>query len=335
MENIEIKNIKNLNSDEIKEFEMFFENGENKYFKQSLKWENFNDTYVLMYKVNDEIVIAVTFYINSNILGKVLIQEGGPVFSKKIYEEKEYNGINILDAFEKMYSYLIEFMENNRKIFTGVISLNISKSKKGFEDRIKSLGFIECKYKNELKDRIQNPYEFVLSLKEDLEKIETNISAKARYNIRIEKEKNAKVEKLNYMEALKRGLINKREVKEKRLEIYVLKEEEKIKCVAQVLKFKDIKYLLDIEDFDDENSKYYLMWEIIKTAKDEGVNAFNLGGFPGMKTKEIDIPPYDIYRFKKEFNGELIEKLSEYAYIKNDFKYKIYNALIKNKNKKK
>ena len=329
-ENIEIKNINELNNKEKEEFEIFFENGANKYFKQSLKWENFNDTYVLSFKKNGKILSASIFYTKSSFLGKAVIQEGGPIFSKEIYKEKEYDNINILDVFENMYNYLIEFMENNRKIFAGVISLNLSKSKKGFEDRIKGLGFAECKYKNEITDRIQNPYEFVLSLEEDIEKIKTNLSAKARYNIRIEKEKGAKIDILNYEEALEKNLINKRKIKEKRLEVYVLSEEGKNKSIAQVLNFQDTKYLLDIKDLgNDENVKYYLIWEIIKKAKEEKLKTFNLGGFPGIRTKDLDIMPYEMYRFKKEFNGELIEKLPEYVYVKNNFKYKVFKSLRK------
>lgn len=317
--------IKDLKEDEKQKIEEFLKNSSNSYFKQSLNYLNANSfkRYIYYMCKDKKIFLACILNIEKNILGNMLKIYGGPVIDEEID----------LEDFSQMLKDILK-ISKKEKTFLNILSTNFEITKKGFEDRIISSGFITEKEKNKIKERIDYPYYFYIPLEEkDEEDLKKELSSKTRYFIRIAKVKNFTVEKVEIDdEEIETKLKNFKNFNEN-LEKYIVKKDEEIYAKIYLLNYGSKKYLIDIleneklEDF--EYAKYLGLWEIIKNAKKEKFKEFNLMSFPGLKTKKEDIPPYSMYRFKKSFGGILFEKLPEYIYINNEIKYNMYKMFLK------
>lgn len=325
---LKIEKISNLEEKEKKEIEGFLEKDKNSYFMQSLKicvGRN-EDTYVLIYKERE--ILGATVFVLENIkmLGKVIKNYGGVVLK----DEED------LDTLSLIYKNMLEFSKK-KKAFLNIVSFNLEKNKE-ISEKMKDLGFIKIKYQNKMKERIENPYYFNLDLKnKSIKEIKKNLSSKTRYLIRIGKEKNIKVfkEKIENIDKkdLEKFNINLRKYEnfKDNINIFIAKKNDEIISLVLTLYYGNKTYLLNIyeelsiEDF--EYGKYMCVWEFIKDSKKENKEYINLMSFPGLRTKTENIPPYDMYRFKKSFGGELVERMPEFIFSENEIKYNIYNVV--------
>lgn len=319
-----IYDVKSLNDDEKKEINNFFRFSQLSYFKQSIEYldEKTYKRYILLIKENSEIILGCFIDIEKTFMGNILKICGGPIIKDDI-DTACFENFLKKDVFE---------LGKKEKVYMYILSTNFKKTFKGFEDKIISSGYIKLKEKNKIKDRINSPYYFYIPLKsKELCTIYKELSAKTRYNIRIAEAKNIYTEK--------EKLINFNEIKKEyipfkeNINIYRVIKDKLILAKIYILEYGNKTYLLDIleneKNQDFEYAKYLGVWECIKDSKDKDLFEFNLMGFPGLRTKEENIPPYSMYRFKKSFGAILFEKLSEYIYIVNEFKYNMYKTFLK------
>lgn len=332
---IKILNIEKLKKEEIKKIEEFLEKAENSFFKQSLKYAKYrsktSEKYICIYS-EKEILASCIFEVHKiKGVGKVLKNIGGIILKDK----KDLEKINLI------YLNILEFLKNE-KIFLGIFSLNFSKKESNIDKIMKDLKCKKHEVKNKIKDRIEEPYMFLINLKDKkLRELKKNLASNTRYLIRIGREKDIKIEIKNIKK------IDEKE--EKTLEdlninlkkyigfyenifVYTAKNNEgEILSLALTLKYGNKIYLIDIIEnesiLDFEYAKYMLVWQIIKDALEDEAEILNLMGFPGLRTKEENIPPYNMYRFKKSFGAKLLEMLPEYIYVENDLKYYIYKGI--------
>lgn len=316
--------VNSLNDVEKKEINKFFKLNDSSYFKQSLEYINEKTyrRYVLLLKENSEIILGCFIDIEKTFMGNILKICGGPVIKEDL-DTVYFENFLKKDIFE---------IGKKEKAYMYILSTNFKKTLKGFEDKIISSGYIKLKEKNKIRDRINSPYYFYIKLKEkDILTIYKNLSAKTRYNIRIAEAKNiyVKKEKLLNADEIKKEYIQFKE----NINIYKVMKGELILAKIYILEYGNKIYLLDIlenEKYEDfEYAKYLGVWECIKDSKEKDFVEFNLMGFPGLRTKEENIPPYSMYRFKKSFGATLFEKLPEYVYVVNEFKYNVYKTFFK------
>lgn len=76
------------------------------------------------------------------------------------------------------------------------------------------------------------------------------------------------------------------------------------------------------------NSNYWLYYNIIKDAHDEGYKVIDFFGTSGIANPDKNNPIYGIHNFKKRLGGEYTEFIGEYDLITNKFMYDLYNIVV-------
>ncbi|MBE6903568.1 MAG: peptidoglycan bridge formation glycyltransferase FemA/FemB family protein [Ruminococcaceae bacterium] len=71
---------------------------------------------------------------------------------------------------------------------------------------------------------------------------------------------------------------------------------------------------------------HLIQWNMIKWAKEQGFDTYSFGGIPGYNDEKNSA--YGIYRFKKGFNGEVIEYIGEINFKLNKFDYNLREKLV-------
>lgn len=76
------------------------------------------------------------------------------------------------------------------------------------------------------------------------------------------------------------------------------------------------------------NSNYWLYYNIIKDAHDEGYKIIDFFGTSGIANPDKSSPIYGIHNFKKRLGGEYMEFIGEYDLVCNKLMYNLYNLII-------
>ncbi len=71
---------------------------------------------------------------------------------------------------------------------------------------------------------------------------------------------------------------------------------------------------------------HLIQWNMIKWAKEQGFDTYSFGGIPGYLDENN--PAYGIYRFKKGFNGEIVEYIGEINFALRPVAYAMRETLV-------
>lgn len=76
------------------------------------------------------------------------------------------------------------------------------------------------------------------------------------------------------------------------------------------------------------NSNYWLYYNIIKDAHENGYKVIDFFGTSGIANPSKDNPIYGIHNFKKRLGGEYTEFIGEYDLVTNKFMYDLYSIIV-------
>lgn len=119
--------------------------------------------------------------------------------------------------------------------------------------------------------------------------------------------------------------------------LYAAYYEGKMIAGAVAIRYADkVWYLYGASSNEERNRmpNYLLQWEMIRWAIESGVSVYDFRGISGDMDKSN--PLYGLYRFKKGFNGELVEFVGEidavfmpFGYAVTEFGTKVFKAIRK------
>ncbi len=97
-----------------------------------------------------------------------------------------------------------------------------------------------------------------------------------------------------------------------------------------VLYGSEIVYLFSgsYDEYMKYNAQYLIQWEIIKYAVKNKYDRYNFYGIEGNFDKENN-DTYGIYKFKRGFDGNVVEFIGEFDLIVSKFYYNLYNIAFK------
>lgn len=146
----------------------------------------------------------------------------------------------------------------------------------------------------------------------------------------IMEETNSKKSKSNY----KNKVSELEQVRKKYDELVVMKEEKGSKVVMASSMFLtfgwEVVYLFSgsYDEYMKYNAQYLIQWEIIKYAVKNKYDRYNFYGIEGNFDKENN-DTYGIYKFKRGFDGNVVEFIGEFDLIVSKFYYNLYNIAFK------
>lgn len=172
------------------------------------------------------------------------------------------------------------------------------------------------------------------------------ISAKERYENEVEKNNKIaeKIQRLNT--TIPKKLLNYKMESDKLINIYkndLIKATELLKKYpkgliiggAMTIDFDNASYLI-IDGYDSRyknlNCNYLIKWFIINESKAKGFKYFNMNAIAGEFQRKN--PYSNLNDCKLEYNAIPTEYIGEFDLVLNDFSYKIYKGLNKDKNYK-
>src|SRR5574344_1247223 len=192
-----------------------------------------------------------------------------------------------------------------------------------------TLNYYKNFYKLLKKDNLTDLYVVKINIK-DLEKVYLNkidiinnkiINIDNNQNKNIKKSENMKKELIAELEHLTKDLSNVQEIKESEL----------VLSSIMTVKYKDTVWTLhggNSNCLKQLNPNYYIYYNIIKDAHDNGYKRMDFFGTSGIANPPKDNPIYGIHSFKKRLGGEYTEFIGEYDLVCNKFLYTAFNLLV-------
>ncbi len=323
-----------LTNERLKEYEQFLQSSEKGHFCQTPQWAKVKD----MWK--NEVVLSLDE--SGKIKGAMsLLIRKIPVFNSTIMYSPRGPVCDIYDK-ETLDELVCGAKELAKKHKSYVLKIDpdVPVSDNKFSDIMFSLGFKTIKSKNF--EGIQPNFVFRKDIKGMSEQeVFDSFHSKHRYNVRLAIKKGCTV-KIGAREDLKifvdimmetgvrDGFVPRSlEYFEKMydelgdmLRLYLVYYEGKVISGAiSIIHSKKVWYLYGASSNAYRNvmPNYLMQWEMIKWAIEEGCDMYDFRGVSG----DIDEsnPMYGLYRFKKGFNGDLVEFIGTLDYVFNPFMY--------------
>ena len=230
----------------------------------------------------------------------------------EIFSNMKQNTRNIIRNLEKEKITIRELSYDELPIFMDV--MESTAKRRTFVNR--DLGYYQKMY-NIFKDKVKYLVS-ELDLKEYIKNLNEEIKLKE--------------ERLNNLKDIKSNAGKKKELivdieskKKKKEEAILLQKEEGNKIILSASMFiltkPEVIYLFsgNYKKYMNFKSQYLIQWHMIKYAIENGYDRYNFYGIPAnINTKPEN---YDLYTFKKGFDGYVIELIGEYALPINNIYY--------------
>ncbi len=333
-----------MNSTEVKEYYEFLKNNPRCHFLQSLEWGKIKNNWK-----NEVLCVRDD---NGKIEGSmsILIQKI-PVINRSILycPRGPICDITNKDVLNKLTNE-VRSLAKREKAFIFRWDPDIPNSNEEFKKLVVECGFnLKSDINHDINKVIQPKYEMVLNIKDKTEdELLASFSQKTRYNIRLSMKKGVTFEEgssedINeFFDILtttsQRDQFLIRDVSYYKKVYDIMKENGHVKLYFAVFNGKRIASTLEIiygnkawylygaslREHSNVMPNYLLQWEMIKYAKQNGCEYYNLGGASGYIDENA--PGYGVFRFKKGFNPDFVEYIDELDIVFKPFTNMLFNV---------
>jgi lipid II:glycine glycyltransferase (peptidoglycan interpeptide bridge formation enzyme) len=335
-------NARVVNQNEIETYNSYIAHAQKNHFLQSWEWGNLKEQ-------TGWSAIRVIAEDRGVIVGALqLLSRKLPILNRTIIYAPRGP---IIDNFD--IDIMKEIIQATRKIAkeTNAIFLRIDPDIRVDDittvNRLREVGFVH-RVQSKNFEGVQPRFVFRLSIEKDLEEIFGKFESKTRYNIRLAEKKGVvivsectKDDLATFYNILKVTAVRDRYViraysyYESIWDIFVTTGKAKLfmaeyngEYIAGALSFilgDKVWYIYGASSNEHRNvmPNYAVQWEMIKWAKSNGCTIYDFRGISGDFNPEN--PLYGLYRFKKGFNGDLIEFAGEFDLIYSPVYYHLWN----------
>ena len=332
-----------IGADEKEIYNDFVRNASKNHFLQSYEWGE------LKKKTGWE-PIRVIIEKDDKIVGAIqILKRKLPLMGKSIFYAPRGPVLNFNNEehFRELMKKLKSIAKQHNAVFLK-IDPDVAAEESHIENMLAQLGF---KGQNRGKnfEGVQPRFVFRLNIDMDEEELLASFESKTRYNIRLAQRKGVEIIRDCTREHLKEfyNILKVTAVRDNYLiraysyyediwehfiengsaKLFMAKYQDQYIAGAISFVFGDKTwYIYGASSNEHRNvmPNYAVQWEMIRWAQENGCKIYDFRGISG--DLDPQNPLYGLYRFKKGFNGELVEFIGEFDYLFSPLFYRLWNV---------